>query len=63
MIFNGGILGGTQKFHLDSYLNGTTVPFDIYSINEMLVYHMCKNGVHVCSYDLQYLVFFPIYLV
>ena len=28
MIFKGGILGGAQKFHLDSYLNGTTVPFD-----------------------------------
>ena len=28
MIFKGAILGGAQKFHVDSYLNGTTVPFD-----------------------------------
>ena len=29
MIFKGAILGGARKFHMDSYLNGTTVPFDI----------------------------------
>ena len=28
MIFKGAILGGVRKFHMDSYLNGTTVPFD-----------------------------------
>ena len=30
MIFKGGILGGARNFHLDSYLNGTTIPFDIH---------------------------------
>ena len=35
MIFKGRIFGGVRKFHLDSYLNGTTVPFDTL-INYML---------------------------
>ena len=29
MIFKGRILGSARKFHLDSYLNGMTVLFDI----------------------------------
>ena len=28
MIFKGAILGDARKFHMDSYLNGTIVPFD-----------------------------------
>ena len=32
MIFKGGILGGARKFYLDSYLNSTTIPFDVHAI-------------------------------
>ena len=38
MIFKGGILGGVRKFHMDSYLNGTTVPFDIYIYIYIYIY-------------------------
>ena len=40
MIFKGGIFSGARKFHLDSYLNGTTIPFDIKN-------YKCKNKVGI----------------
>ena len=43
MIFKGGILGGAQKFHLDSYLNSTTIPFDVHAICKPEAFFLGSN--------------------